>query len=267
MTKRLLFLALLLSTPLFAQGVGCRGVPGAIGQIPKNGCGGVPGAGGGTKGLPEQWLMHDGAGQSFADTTPNDNTITTTDITWGTGTGVTSPTLNGTTSTGVAEQVPITNFDGTKPFSVSIWINTATIPAEETLAGTIASPGSNFQGWGFAIEPSGAMAVFLINDFPNNFLEVESASTPIPANTPTNLIFTYDGSQSATGIKCYVGGVLTASEVVNDDLTSSTASGLPLYVGSRTGLNEFFGGSMSNLQILPGILTSAQIAAIQTAGP
>ncbi len=80
--------------------------------------------------------MHDGSGTTFADATPNANTITASNITWGTGTGVTSPTFNGTTSFGVAAQIPITDFDGTLPFSISVWIN-AVGTVESQLVGNL----------------------------------------------------------------------------------------------------------------------------------
>jgi hypothetical protein len=219
-------------------------------------------------GLPEQWLMHDGSGLTFADATPNGNTITCPSIAWGTGTHNPSPTFDGTTSnTCTAAQTAITNFTGTAPFSVSVWINVASIPTEETFLGNVGPSSSNFPGWGMAIEPSGALAFFLINSDPSSFLQVESSSDPISANTTTNLIVTYDGSGSTSGVQTFIGGTQTTMNIVANTLSGSTASGLPLQVGGSNNLSEFFTGSMSNLQIFSGVLTSGQITAIQTAGP
>jgi Concanavalin A-like lectin/glucanases superfamily len=267
LTKRLLFLALLLSTPLFAQSVGCGGVPGAIAQIGKNGCGGVPGAGGGAKGLPEHWPMHDGSGDTFADATPNDNTITAKGITWGTGTGVTSPTFNGSTSTGVAAQAPITDFDGTTPFSVSLWVNTSSVAAQ-ILVGTCVNS-SNLLGW--CVYTDDTNASFLIaNNVNTNVINVNvDHVTPLPSST-TNLIVTYDGSMSAQGVAIYFNGVPQAINIISNTLTASAASGVPLQVGSSadsTGKIDFFAGSMSNLKIVGHVFSTDEIAAIQVAGP
>jgi hypothetical protein len=215
-------------------------------------------------GLPEQWLMHDGFGESFADATPNGNTITTTDITWGTGTGVTSPTFNGSTSTGVAAQTAITNFDGTKPFSVSLWINVAQIESPTEFVGNIV-PGSNFQGW--ELNQSGGTLLFLlINDFPSNTIECNSAVGIAPGTT-TNVIITYDGSQNGENVTFYFNGVSSPTTIVTNTLTASTASGIPIHVGSRSDGSNPYSGSMSSLQIFSGVLSTLQIAAIQVAGP
>jgi hypothetical protein len=220
-------------------------------------------------GLPEQWLMHDGSGQAFVDATANDNTITTSNITWGTGTGVTSPTFNGVNSTGVSTQVPITDFDGTKAFSVSLWINPDT-GADPALVSTL-NPASNFTGWELGLSGGGALTngieFFLVNTYPSNAIQVAIGST-IAVGVIFNLIVTYDGSQTAAGISGYINGVLQSDITVTaDSLSASSASGLPLHVGSRADGSVPYNGSMSNLQIFSGVLTSGQITAIQTAGP
>jgi Concanavalin A-like lectin/glucanases superfamily len=235
----------------------------AWGQFVSVGNNGQPGFG---LGLPEQWLMHDGSGQAFADATPNDNTITTTDITWGTGNGVTSPTFNGSTSTGVAAQVPITNFDGTQPFSVSIWINSALTNPEEALISTL-NPASNFQGWELTTTGLTSPTFLLVNTFPSNALEVVSVAGLLASET-TNVIVTYSAAtKTASDVSFYINGVLSPNQSLENSFSASSASGLPIHVGSRSDGSVPYGGSMSNLQIFSGVLTSGQIAAIQTAGP
>jgi Concanavalin A-like lectin/glucanases superfamily len=221
--------------------------------------------GGSVLGLPEQWLMHDGSGQAFADATPNDNTITTTDITWGTGTGVTSPSFNGSTSTGVAAQTAITNFDGTQPFWISIWVNTAS-SGTQILAGTINS--ANSLGWA-AFTSGFNVGLEIVNTAGGTSLNAVS-TTPISSGTTTNIIIAYDGSESSSGISAWINGT-SVSMPPGGTFSSSAASGLPLTVGSLGSAGgDFYSGSMSNLQIFsgtPGTGGNPTIAAIQTAGP
>lgn len=205
--------------------------------------------------------MHDGSGSTFADATCNDNTITASNITWGSGTGVTSPTFNGSTSTAVATQTAITNFDGTKPFSISVWSN-ASVAAAITLVGTIV-PSENYQGWEFGLD--GQLIFYLLNNYPSNYIEV--TANDCLTTTICNYIVTYDGSQTAAGVSLYIDGALESPTTLADSLSATTASGVPIHVGSRSDGTNAYSGSMSNLQIFPGVFSSGQIAAIQTAGP
>jgi Concanavalin A-like lectin/glucanases superfamily len=224
--------------------------------------------GGSVLGLPEQWLMHDGSpSTTFADATANNNTLTGTSITWGTGTHNPSPTFNGTTTTAVAAQTAITNFDGTAPFSISLWVNSGFANSQETLVSTL-NPASNFQGWELAAGAPGnnVPIFFLVNDFPSNAIEVTSGGV-IPLNTTTNVIVTYDGSGHGSGVAMFINGTPVSTVIDTDALSASTAGGLPLHVGTRADGSVPYGGSMSNLQIFSGVITSGQIAAIQTVGP
>jgi hypothetical protein len=269
LTRLSLFvLATALCCPLavLAQQVGCGGIPGPVAQKPKNGCGGVPGTGGGpVLGLPEQWLMHDGSGSTFADATANANTITASNITWGTGMGVPSPIFNGTNSSAVAAQTAITDFDGTKPFSVSIWVNPAANGS--TFVGNLLPSSSNFTGWELGLQDSvGQITFFLINSYPGNYIIVQTL-TSVTFGTPQNVILTYDGSQHVSGVTIYISGIAQPFGTTNDTFTGSSASGAPITVGNRVDGSTPYTGSMSNLQIFSGVLSTGQIAAIQTAGP
>ena len=244
-------------------GASGAGAPSTIGSAG----GGPASSGPPPAGLLEQWLMHEGSGDTFADSTANANTITASNITWGTGTGVTSPTFNGTTSTAVATQTAITDFDGTLPFSVSVWANVTSIDSQTVVVGTL-NPADSYKGWEIEIGSNLAGAPsFYLNDGSFSTVINVYSNTALNPGTVYNVIVTYDGTQTAAGVKFYVDGILSSNTVLSDALSSSTASGIPMYVGSRENVTECFYGSMSNLQIFSGVLTSGQIAAIQTAGP
>jgi hypothetical protein len=263
LTKRLLFLSLLLSTPLFAQSVGCGGVPGAVAQTPRNGCGGVPGEAA-VPSLPLRWKMNEGSGLTFISSPTGDN-ITASNISWGTAIGVTSPTFNGTNSGGVAANDTLTNFDGTEPFSVSFWINTS-VSATSALVSTIV-PSSNFQGWEVQLAATGQIYFYSINDFSApNYLGVNTSSI-ITLGQTTSVIVTYDGSREIAGVSVYLNGALSSLVTGSNTLTASAASGVPVYVGSRSDGSVPYSGSIGDLQIFGSVLDQTQVNAIVSAGP
>jgi hypothetical protein len=209
--------------------------------------------------------MNEGSGDSFFALAPNNNTITASNITWGTGIGVTSPIFGGTNSSGIAANDTLTNFDGTKPFSVSLWVNPASLAAESAFVSTL-QLSSGAIGWEVYFGGGGAPGFFLINDFPSNAIDV-TVPGPLVVGTTTNIVWTYDGSQRAPGVSIYVDGVLGVPTVTTDTLSASTANGQPLLVGARLDGSTPFDGSMGDLQIFGTALTQAQVNAIVLAGP
>jgi Concanavalin A-like lectin/glucanases superfamily len=136
------------------------------------------------------------------------------------------------------------------------------------VAGTI-NTASNFMGWEIDQQAtSGVPAFLLVNNFTSgNALEV-LGSTGIGPGTPVNVIWTYSAAtKTASDVTLFLNGTASGTTTGVSGLTASTASGLPLHVGSRADGSVPYDGSMSNLQIFSGVLTSGQIAAIQTAGP
>ena len=82
-------------------------------------------------------------------------------------------------------------------------------------------------------------------------------SEPLPLDTWTHLVVSYDGSALASGLRVHVNGVPANLEVVRDGLDGPLA-GHTLEVGSRSRGSGFRGGAIDELRVWRRALTSVQ---------
>jgi hypothetical protein len=238
---------------------------------------------GGGSSLPtpvEQWLMNEGSGSVFHTSSTSGNNITASNITWATVSGFpgTVPVFDGTNGQGTGANQTNTNFTGTTPFSVSLWalINAFTAPSGDGGAGTFVTTlqGGNFTGWEVSINgtgstpTNGAFTMDLGNNFNDgNAIQVVTHS-PSPLGDVHNFVATYDGSQTAEGVKLYIDGVAQAVTISEDGLSGSIANTQPVVVGARaTNGGGFFDGSLADIRIYDVELTSSQVSTLFTNGP
>jgi hypothetical protein len=222
-------------------------------------------------GLVECWPMTDGSGVSFADACGTSNTETTTagTLTWGTNTGLpgTTPTFSGTTYTSGANQTA-TNFTGATPFSVSSWVNNpGTTAALQTVASTL-NPASNFAGWETLIQAASGswMPGFsLISNVTGNIIAVNGTTTVSGSGTHY-IVWTYDGSKTAAGVKMYVDGAIQSVTVVDDTLTGSAANTKPVSIGARTDGTDPFFGVIAYTRIYNRVLSQTDVTNYFAAG-
>lgn len=220
------------------------------------------------------WPMNEGSGLVLNDVSGNANTANinlVTSVNW-----LTTPGIPGTvaafTSSGfaLASSTSLTNFDGTTPFTISAWILPLSVTSG-TLITSIPSGGGQFQGWEIVWNGSPATFSFILsNAISTNWIAVQG-SIPIPngaGQQPTYVVATYDGSKTAAGVKLYVNGVLdTGVTVVGNNLTGSTANGLPARFGARNdGTSEYLGFECFS-QIVNGVWSGTKIAANFALGP
>jgi hypothetical protein len=214
------------------------------------------------------WAMTEGTGGTFHDSIGTNNaTQAGGGVTWTANaikSGVSSPVWN-TSTLATAASDALTNFDGTKPFSLSVWTVTNGFPS--VLFGD-ANTSSNFQGWSLELQPgTGTLTLFINNLYPTNSITVTSTSN-FATNTLTYIVATYDGSQKAAGVKMYLNGVQNAiGTVFEDNLTGSAASGLPVTFNSRSNGTTVGSGAKGFWEIYPCVLSQAQITANTAAGP
>jgi hypothetical protein len=132
---------------------------------------------------------------------------------------------------GVNDYVNIPNsvdlqFGIASAFSVSWWIKTTAAVARDVLQKKINS-GQN-PGWGTHIDGSQRIQFELRNAVSNRIVVRTSDGTTVNNGNWRNVIYTYSGSGSASGVKIYLDGVLQTLTTVNDTLTSSPISNGPL---------------------------------------
>ena len=223
--------------------------------------------------LPELdgWFMNEGVGTTFFDTNTvnaNDQTFLSSIGSWGTVSGFPGNvfTFNGTGgSTG--SNNTLTNFDGTKPFSVSTWINLSSITTEAELMSSYgASP--PYTGWAITANQSGStyfVTFYIINAYGSNAIVTNSPLSSITLNAKENVVCTYDGSKTAAGVKIYVNGVLQTPTVQQDSLTGSAANSNNLMLGDSLAGFPIV-GIEADVRIFSIALTQGQVTALFNAG-
>jgi len=75
-----------------------------------------------------------------------------------------------------------------------------------------------------------------------------------------HVVLTYDGSSSASGVKIYVDGEVTALNTVNDNLSRTILNDEPLVIGNKnTNGKTFFKGQMDDVQVYDFELSSTEV--------
>lgn len=223
--------------------------------------------------LISAWPMNEGSGLTLNDVSGNSNTATISAgaaVTWTANaikSGVTSPSWNAA-GFALASSTSLTNFTGTTPFSLSAWEDTNS-SGNQTVMGTL-NTSSNFQGWEMLLGLSGS-AYFInfdliSNNGSGNLIDVRTTATYSP-NALHYVVITYDGSQSATGVKIYIDGTAVATTTLNNGLTATAVSGQALVFGSRYGGSLKLSGPMGYAEIYNCALTSTQVSTYNAAGP
>jgi hypothetical protein len=158
------------------------------------------------------------------------------------------------------------NILGTQPHTMSGWFKWSTIAGVRYLMGHNNSA-ANYQGYG--IEWTGAaLSVVIANSLSgaNGIRVSTNAFTPV-IGTWYHVCYTYDGSQTAAGVKIYVNNVLQAVTVNQDNLTLTIQNnGVYFAVGARNAANSFFAGTIGDVGLIYSQLDAAGVSVIYNAG-
>ena len=123
----------------------------------------------------------------------------------------------------------LANFEGTEEFSIG-----ATIKPDKTLTGAILSrmkDSNNFKGYDFLLS-GGNVEIHIIHQWADDAIKV-STKEKVKADTLQHIMFTYDGSQKASGISVYFDGVAQQLNVQQDSLKNSIKADTSLKFGKR----------------------------------
>lgn len=214
-----------------------------------------------------EWTF-DQVGTTIADQWGQDP-MTGTNLSWATFPGLgpaAVASFNGSTSTAQVSQAdPSINFDGTKPFSVSLWFFNSDLYGEQTLISNLNPSTSNYTGWDISIDAVSGINVYLIDQWTTNCIDVQ---TPIPSvGAAHHLCVTYDGSKKAAGVAVYLDGALQTPTVAYDSLTGSTSNTNPLHIGSRPDGTQPYDGAIAFAQVYPVAISAASVSALYGMGP
>jgi hypothetical protein len=212
-------------------------------------------------GLLNYWPMNEGTGSSFIDAIAANN-LTAAGISWSGGT----PTFSGASGVSGAytttQPAPLNN--ASTPFSVSMWVNLTAPDGAYLLSNSYGTT----PGWQFTITGSGYPIVALVS---GGFPLVVDGSSAVAAGVRQNIVFTYDGSRNASGVKIYLNGTLLASNILANALSTDISAppvnffvmAEPDSAGAGVSQNNV-PGTMDHLRIYNRVLAAADIAILQT---
>ena len=200
-----------------------------------------------------------------ADNTPNDalgnyNGTLVNGATYGTGIINQGFSLDGIND--VVDMGNVLDFDGSTPFSISCWVKPNSLAASIFLGKSFAGP--PYTGYTMVISGS-KFIVSLANSYsPDNALKVQN-SLSLSISTWYNVIFTYDGSKTATGLNLYVNNSINTKTILNDNLTGSISSVNPFRIGARN-TQFYYNGIVDEIGIWNRELTPSEVTELYNSG-
>lgn len=144
-------------------------------------------------------------------------------------------------------------------FSISLWIKPAEMPERVVLfhrSKAWTDAGSN--GYELLLE-EGRLSAALVHFWPGNALRVRAREL-LPVGEWTHVVWSYDGSSRARGLRLFVNGREAAVEVVRDALTKDINRGGEdrLIVGQRFRDRGFKDGLVDDLRLYERALTALE---------
>ena len=155
----------------------------------------------------------------------------------------------------------IGNFNRTQPFTITLWMNTPnhkgrTVVYSRSKAWTDAGS----RGYQMLLR-NGHLSTSLIHFWPGNAINIR-AINKLPINEWHHVSVTYDGSTHANGLKIYIDGKLTKTEIHKDNLYKNITGGGNdnIVIGQRFRDVGFSKGLVDDFHVFNRKLTSIEIA-------
>ena len=151
----------------------------------------------------------------------------------------------------------VLDYDGSSAFSISLWVNPDT-GTSMTFAGKLLNTAPN-SGWSVFMRSDRYVEFYLVDTFGSDYI-VQRTSSQLTLGVWTHIVFTYDGSKTAAGIKCYIDGSEETLSVQADALTGSTSTTASFSIGSRDNVALFTDGGIDQVFIWDKELSSSNAA-------
>lgn len=146
--------------------------------------------------------------------------------------------------------LPIGNFARHEPFSIALWLKTPDVKERAVVfhrsrAWTDAAS----RGYELLIE-DGKLKWSLIHFWPGNAISVRTTDA-LSVNQWMHIVVSSDGSSRAAGLKLYVNGKITTTEVIRDNLTKNITGGGGdnIALGERFRDRGFKGGQIDDFRV------------------
>jgi hypothetical protein len=164
---------------------------------------------------------------------------------------------------GAAVELPdVGDFDKDQPFSCGAWIKLAANDSTGALAARMDNA-NNYRGWDFWVQGR-RVGTHIINSWNQDALKVVTQK-PIPGNRWTHVLFTYDGSGKAAGVKIYVNGASQPTNVESDTLKSTTRTNVPFKIGQRNTSDPISGAAIQDLRLFTRALAPPEAESLARA--
>jgi hypothetical protein len=148
-------------------------------------------------------------------------------------------------------------------FTVSAWIH-----PQEKRGGAIVSrmvDSDRADGYSLVLE-KGKLHVNLIKRWLDDAIRVETEQA-IRGDRWNHVLFSYDGSRLASGVKVYVNGEQAKLKVNLDDLNQSFKTSEPFRVGAGGGKENRFAGAITEVRIYDHVVAAEDVAALANLDP
>ena len=158
--------------------------------------------------------------------------------------------------------------DGTndKPFSIKANINYNQLGAINPIFCRYTGSNNNTSEYLFYLRSNGKLALLLFNKASGGVYIGAETSNALTVNTAYNVVCTYSGSGSWTGIKLYVNGVSQTLAALNNGsgYTSMGNTSLLSQIGNSSTVVNAYRGTLDELYIFKAVLNQTQIDVLQT---
>jgi hypothetical protein len=194
------------------------------------------------------------------------NTLTNTNVTYGTGKINNGAVFNGTTDSLSTTTITNLNFTGATPFSFSTWSNQTTLANDGYLISHIKATANN-EGYVLQIDNTGKVLFYIgDNNTGSSLLYLTTPSSSITTGAWYNVVVTYDGTKTPSGTKIYVNGVSQSLTTVFNNFTGSSVWTGPFQIGSRESNSINFAGTIDEVVVFNRSLTSTEVTELYASG-
>jgi hypothetical protein len=152
--------------------------------------------------------------------------------------------------------VPAFNFDSGSTYSIETWFRTSASGANRFLVSQMDSS-SPFTGWMIFQQTDNTLRWQLVNNSTTNKINVDADNTYNDGNWH-HMVWTYDGSSAASGVKLYIDGKIAATTTVDDTLSASpqTSTSEVFNIGDRNNAgSSTWLGDIGYLRIYSSVVT------------
>jgi len=153
-------------------------------------------------------------------------------------------------------------FDGvtSNAFSISCWINTRSLASPADLISTVNGAGN---GTRVSLSPSRIVSLEFLDTGATQFSRI--SGTALSLDSWDQLIISYDGSQTGTGINIYINGIGVNSTATSTG-TPTVSSNVPPRIGASPTGTRIFAGLVDEFVIYDYDLTAGEVTTIYNSG-